>query len=101
MYQKNKIGIASEHGTIVIKNDASAAERLRSSRLTGFLLVPRPGKRRSTSGLRISDATILARESISGRRVKLYTAKTGAHVSMLLPQFVIDALALVKSRNPK
>jgi integrase/recombinase XerD len=53
------------------------------------------------SGLRISDVTMLARDSISGRRIKLYTTKTGAHVSMLLPQAVVDALALVKSRNPK
>jgi hypothetical protein len=53
------------------------------------------------SGLRISDVTMLSRESISGRRIKLYTAKTGAHVSMLLPQFVIDSLSSVRSRNPK
>jgi len=53
------------------------------------------------SGLRISDVTMLSRESISGRRIKLYTAKTGAHVSMLLPQFVIDSLSSVRSRDPE
>jgi integrase/recombinase XerD len=53
------------------------------------------------SGLRISDVTTLTRESISGRRLNLYTAKTGEPVSMLLPPAVADALHKVKSTNPK
>ncbi len=53
------------------------------------------------SGLRISDTTILAKDSLAGNRLKLYTAKTGEHVSMLLPEFVVVALHSVKSSNPK
>jgi integrase/recombinase XerD len=53
------------------------------------------------SGLRISDVTTLTRDSISGRRLNLYTAKTGEPVSMLLPQAVVDALNKVESTNPK
>jgi integrase/recombinase XerD len=53
------------------------------------------------SGLRISDTTMLARESVVGNRLKLYTAKTGEHVSIMLPEFVTTALRLIKSTNPK
>jgi integrase/recombinase XerD len=53
------------------------------------------------SGLRISDATTLKRDSVSGRRITLYTAKTNEPVSMLLPAFVVDALGKVESTNPK
>jgi integrase/recombinase XerD len=74
---------------------AKQSKRYAANSVYVFILVMR------YSGLRISDVTMLARDSVSGRRIKLYTAKTGAHVSMLLPQFVVDALSLVKSRNPK
>ena len=74
---------------------AKKSKRYRSNDTYAFILMMR------YSGLRISDATMLARDSVSGRRIKLYTAKTGAHVSMLLPQFVVDSLSLVKSSNPK
>ncbi len=53
------------------------------------------------SGLRISDVTTLTRDSISGRRLNLYTAKTGEPVSMLLAPAVVDALGKVKTANPK
>ena len=53
------------------------------------------------SGLRISDATILKRDSVSGRRITLYTAKTNEPVSMLLPAFVVSAVGKVTSKNPK
>ena len=69
---------------------ANKSTRYRHHDLCALILLMR------YSGLRISDATLLARDSISGRRIKLYTAKTGAHVSMLLPQFVVEALSLVK-----
>jgi site-specific recombinase XerD len=74
---------------------AKKSRRYRHREVYAFIVLMR------YSGLRISDATVLAKESVSGRRIKLYTAKTGAHVSMLLPQFVVDALSLVKSKNPK
>jgi len=74
---------------------AKKSKRYRSNDTYAFILMMR------YSGLRISDVTMLSRDSISSRRIKLYTAKTGAHVSMLLPQFVVDSLLLVKSTNPK
>jgi site-specific recombinase XerD len=74
---------------------AKKSKRYRNIETYAFILMMR------YAGLRISDVTVLARDSVSGRRIKLYTAKTGAHVSMLLPQLVIDALSSVKSRNPR
>lgn len=74
---------------------AKKSKRYHNNETYAFILLMR------YSGLRISDVTVLARDSVSGRRIKLYTAKTGAHVSMLLPQFVVDALSSVKSKNPK
>jgi integrase/recombinase XerD len=53
------------------------------------------------SGLRISDVATLAVESLKGNRLKLYQAKTGEPVSVLLPQDVADALLAVKHSNPK
>ncbi len=46
------------------------------------------------SGLRISDVTILQRNSLVGNRMHLYTAKTGEPVSMLLPRSVVAALRI-------
>ncbi len=53
------------------------------------------------TGLRISDTTTLAKESVDGNRLKLYTAKTGELVSILLPGFVASTLRSVRSANPK
>src|ERR1700719_1681776 len=52
------------------------------------------------SGLRISDAAMLAVDSLKGNRLKLYQAKTCEPVSVLLPQNVADALLSVKRSNP-
>jgi site-specific recombinase XerD len=53
------------------------------------------------SGLRISDVSTLAVDSVKGNRLKLYQAKTGEPVSVLLPQDVADTLQLVSRSNPK
>ena len=53
------------------------------------------------SGLRISDVATLAVDSLKGNRLKLYQAKTGEPVSVLIPQHVADSLRLVKHSNPK
>jgi integrase/recombinase XerD len=53
------------------------------------------------SGLRISDVATLAVESLNGNRLTLYQAKTGEHVSVLIPPDVVKALLAVKHRNPK
>jgi integrase/recombinase XerD len=53
------------------------------------------------SGLRISDVATLAVDSLKGSRLKLYQAKTGEPVSILLPQDVVDALQTVPRTNPK
>jgi integrase/recombinase XerD len=53
------------------------------------------------SGLRISDVATLAVDSLKGNRLKLYQAKTGEPVSVLLPQNVAEALLSVKRSNPK
>jgi site-specific recombinase XerD len=53
------------------------------------------------SGLRISDTAALAVESLNGNRLKLYQAKTGEPVSVLIPSDVAEALLAVKHRNPK
>jgi integrase/recombinase XerD len=53
------------------------------------------------SGLRISDVATLAVESLKGNRLKLYQAKTGEPVSLLLPQHVADALQSTPHSNPK
>jgi integrase/recombinase XerD len=53
------------------------------------------------SGLRISDTATLAVDSLNGNRLKLYQAKTGEPVSVLIPSAVAEALLAVKHRNPK
>jgi site-specific recombinase XerD len=65
------------------------------SRLRAFILTMR------FSGLRISDTVGLACESLSGSKLHLYQAKTGESVSILLPDFVADALRKVEHSNPK
>jgi site-specific recombinase XerD len=53
------------------------------------------------SGLRISDVATLAVESLKGNRLKLYQAKTGEPVSVLLPKPVADALNATRPSNPQ
>jgi integrase/recombinase XerD len=53
------------------------------------------------SGLRISDVTTLPKAAVQQRRLRLYTAKTGEPVSMLLPEFVVAELSKVSSTHPK
>jgi integrase/recombinase XerD len=53
------------------------------------------------SGLRISDTSTLAVDSLNGNRLKLYQAKTGEPVSVLIPSDVAEALLAVKHKNPK
>ena len=48
-----------------------------------------------SSGLRISDVTKLAVDSLKGNRLSLYQAKTGEHVSIVLDKSVADALRAV------
>jgi integrase/recombinase XerD len=74
---------------------AKKSNRFAADSVHAFILTMR------YSGLRISDTTMLSRESLVGTRLKLYTAKTGEHVSILLPDFVASALRSVKSTNPK
>ena len=65
------------------------------SRVEAFILTMR------YSGLRISDVSTLAVASLKGNRLKLYQAKTGEPVSVLLPQYVADALLSVTRSNPQ
>jgi site-specific recombinase XerD len=53
------------------------------------------------SGLRISDVARLAVDSLSHNRLKLYQAKTGEPVSVLLPKNVADALHDTPRTNSK
>lgn len=84
----------SEDEMKAIVRAAKASTRFAAQHTYAFILMMR------YSGLRISDVTTLRRDTIVGRRLNLYTAKTGEPVSMLLPQEVVDALHKVKSDNP-
>ena len=50
------------------------------ARVKAFILVMR------NAGLRISDVTTLACESLQGDRLRLYRAKTGEHVYVPIPK---------------
>ena len=50
------------------------------------------------AGLRISDVTVLAKESLAGDRWILRTAKTKVPVSIKLPSFAVKALNKVDLR---
>jgi site-specific recombinase XerD len=52
------------------------------------------------SGLRISDATVLARSSLKGDVLKLRTIKTNANIWCPLPPRVIEALTNTPNGNP-
>jgi site-specific recombinase XerD len=77
-----------------ILSAAKQSKRFAAEATYAFILLMR------YSGLRISDATTLRRDSIVERRLTLYTAKTGQPVSMLLPNSVAVALSKVVSKNP-
>jgi integrase/recombinase XerD len=85
----------SEDEMKAIFTAAKASTRYASQSTYAFILVMR------YSGLRISDVTTLRRDSISGRRIALYTAKTGEPVSMLLPSVVVETLQTVVSKNAR
>jgi len=85
----------SEDEMKAIFGAAKQSKRFAADSIYVFILTMR------YSGLRISDTTILARESLVGNRLKLYMAKTDEPVSIQLPGFVVAALGLVKSKNPK
>jgi integrase len=53
------------------------------------------------AGLRISDVATLTVDNLKGNRLKLYQAKTGEPVSVLLPQHTADPLHSVERENPK
>jgi integrase/recombinase XerD len=63
-------------------------------RVRAFILVMRH------SGLRISDTTTLAVESLKGNRLRLYQAKTGEHVYVPIPEDVAAALRSVTHKHP-
>ncbi|MGA2814241.1 MAG: tyrosine-type recombinase/integrase [Candidatus Acidiferrum sp.] len=52
------------------------------------------------SGLRISDTSVLAVASLHGNRLRLYMAKTGEPVSVLLPARVVESLKAVAHEHP-
>lgn len=62
-------------------------------RLRAFVLTLR------WSGLRISDVTDLTWDRLDGRRLRLYTQKTGTLVAVPLPDVALTALAAIKTNN--
>jgi integrase len=78
-----------------IFDTARASKRFAARSLYVFILVMR------YAGLRISDTTTLAKESLDGKRLHIYTAKTGEPVVMPLPEFVVKALASIESKVSK
>jgi integrase/recombinase XerD len=71
-----------------------AAKAAKDPRVGAFILVMRH------SGLRISDTTTLAVESLKGNRIGLYQSKTGEHVHVPIPDDVATALRSVKHKHP-
>jgi integrase/recombinase XerD len=63
-------------------------------RVRAFILVMRH------SGLRISDTTSFAVESLKGNRLRLYQAKNGEHAYVPVPEDVAAALRLVPHKHP-
>jgi integrase/recombinase XerD len=74
---------------------AAAEHKDVDPRVKAFILTMRH------SGLRISDVARLAVDSLSHNRLKLYQAKTGEPVSVLLPKNVVDALHDTPHTNSK
>ncbi|MGA8025055.1 MAG: tyrosine-type recombinase/integrase [Candidatus Acidiferrales bacterium] len=75
------------------KQNATKAGHTYCQRVYTFILAMR------SSGLRISDVTKLAVDSLKGNRLSLYQAKTGEHVSIVLDKSVADALRAVVPLN--
>ena len=69
--------------------------KVADARIRPFILTMR------YSGLRISDVTVLSVDSLVGNRLRLYMAKTGEPVSVLLPVFAADALRASSHKNPQ
>jgi site-specific recombinase XerD len=63
-----------------------SGEDLMRQRMHALILVLR------YSGLRIGDAVRLHESRVIGRRIRLHTAKTGTHIDVPVPQFLIDRL---------
>ena len=63
-------------------------------RLEAFVYVMRYG------GLRISDATTLRVDALTGTKLLLYTAKTGEPVRVPLPRYVVELLEKIPRRHP-
>jgi len=74
---------------------ATESKRYAADATLAFILVMR------YSGLRISDTTVLARESVTDRRLHLRMAKTKQSVSITIPDFVASALRKLESNNPQ
>jgi site-specific recombinase XerD len=53
------------------------------------------------SGLRIGDASMLTADRIVGNDLFLYTAKTGTHVCVPLPPYLIELIKKIDSRHGK
>lgn len=80
--------------TKILKTADSAKDKV-DPRVKAFILTMR------FSGLRISDVATLSVGSLHGNRLKLYQAKTGEPVSVLLPEHVVAALRSIKHKNPQ
>jgi site-specific recombinase XerD len=78
-----------------MKKILKAVEQPKQPRLRAFILTMR------FSGLRISDTTKLEVASLKGSRLSLYQAKTGEHVSVLLPDVVAANLRRVPHKHPQ
>lgn len=89
--QKPTLPFTTDEMAAILK----AAEGKGRERILAFILTMR------FSGLRISDVTALKTESLQGNRVFLYQAKTGEPVSVLLPEFVAEALRSMPLSNPQ
>ena len=81
--QKIASSVAPASSTRIFKA-ATESKRYAADATLAFILVMR------YSGLRISDTTVLARESLTDRRLHLRMAKTKQTVSLTLPDFVVS-----------
>jgi site-specific recombinase XerD len=90
--QKATLPFTKEEITKILKAcDSSEADQ----RAKAFILTSR------YAGMRISDVSVLAVDALRHNRLKLYQAKTGQPVSILLPQDVVNELLAVKRSNQK
>ena len=77
-----------------MENILKQAQAQADARIRPFVLTMR------YSGLRISDVTVLSVDSLIGDHLRLYTAKTGEPVSILIPDSGAEALRSVSHKNP-